>query len=137
MRSRKLLALMFAPLLAMLLMAAAPLVDPMPLDVPTGLTDKQVEKAVRMGAAKRGWVISAQQKGYAEATLHIRTHVAKVGVTYDTKHVSLKYLDSSNLDYAVKKDGPVIHKNYLKWASNLLIDINVELQAAAVDASGT
>jgi hypothetical protein len=127
---------MFAPLLALLLMAAAPLVDPEPLSVPAGLTLKQVEKAVRVGVVKRGWVITQSNDGSVEATLHLRDHMAKVLVSYDTQHVTLKYLDSSNLDYAVKKDGPVIHKNYLNWARNVMLDINVELQSEIVDSKG-
>lgn len=137
MKNRKTWVLSLAPLVALFLMAATPLVDPPPVSVPAGLSEKQVEKAVRVGVAKRSWVVTRSGKGYVEATLNLRQHMAKVGITYDTKQVSLKYLDSSNLDYAVKKDGPVIHKNYLKWASNVLHDINVELQAATVDASGT
>jgi hypothetical protein len=136
MKSRRFRALWLAPLLVLSLAAATPLVDPAPLVVPAGLTEKQVEKAVRMGVVKRGWSITGQQKGYVEATLNVRQHMAKVGISYDTQRVSLQYLDSSNLDYAVKKDVPVIHKNYLKWANNVLLDINVELQAAFVDTQG-
>jgi hypothetical protein len=137
MTSRKLLALTFAPLLALLLMAAVPLADPAPLDVPAGLNLKQVEKAVRVGVVKRGWEITKSGSGSVEATLHLRDHMAKILVTYDTQHVTLKYLDSSNLDYAVEKDGPVIHRNYRNWVHNVMLDINVELQAAVVESSGT
>lgn len=130
MDSRKFRALLVVPL-ASLLMAAAPLlVDPQPLAVPAGLSEKDVSQAVRMGVSKRGWIVTRQDPGYVEATLHLRTHMAKIGISYDTQSVRIRYLDSTNLDYEVKKDGPHIHGNYLKWINNVVSDISVQLNVA-------
>jgi len=133
MRSPKLKALLLAPFLVLLMAAAPALVDPPPLAVPPGLTEKEVAKAVRVGVAQRGWIVTGQDTGYVEATLNLRSHMAKIGINYDTQLVSMKYLDSSNLDYEVKKGVKRIHGNYLKWVNNVLQDINVQLQAAAAD----
>lgn len=63
--------------------------------------------------------------------------MARIGITYDTRQVKIRYLESENLDYKMKNGVPQIHRNYLSWISNVVLDINVQLQAAAADlASG-
>ena len=132
----------WAPMLMMLLglAAVAPiavasevLVDPQPISVPPGLPEQAVAKSIRLGVAQRGWVVSRQDPGYMEATLNIRSHVAKVGITYDTKSIQIRYLDSTNLDYEVKKGVRRIHGNYLKWINNIVRDISVQLQSAEIE----
>jgi len=130
MRSRKFRALLLAPLVVLLMAAGPLLVNPDPIPVPAGLSEMAVNQAVRVGVAKRGWIVTAQDPGYLEATLHLRSHVAKIGITYDTQSVRIKYLESTNLDYVVKKDGAHIHGNYLKWIENVVRDISVELNLA-------
>jgi hypothetical protein len=130
MGSRKLRALLLAPLFVLLMAAGPLLVNPEPIRVPAGLSEKAVTQAVRVGVAKRGWIVTRQDPGYLEATLHLRTHMAKIGISYDTESVRIKYLESTNLDYEVKKDGPHIHGNYLKWIDNVVRDIAVQLNLA-------
>jgi hypothetical protein len=113
--------------------ASEVLVDPEPISVPPGLSEKAVAKSIRLGVAQRGWVVSRQDPGYMEATLNIRSHVAKVGITYDTKSIQIRYVDSTNLDYEVKKGVRRIHGNYLKWINNIVRDIGVQLQSAEID----
>jgi hypothetical protein len=127
---RKLRAILLVPLAVLLLGAAPLLVDPTPIAVPPGLSAQAVAQAVRVGVSQRGWIVTRQDPGYIEATLNLRSHMAKVGISYDELTVTIKYLDSSNLDYQVKKDGPHIHRNYLKWINNIVGDINVQLQLA-------
>ena len=113
--------------------ASEVLVDPQPISVPPGLSEKAVAKSIRLGVAQRGWVVSRQDPGYMEATLNIRSHVAKVGITYDTKSIQIRYIDSTNLHYEVKKGVRRIHGNYLKWINNIVKDISVQLQSAEID----
>ena len=136
MKNSRLKALLLLPVLS-LLMAAAVLVDPAPVAVPVGLTEKAVERSIVVGVAQRGWIVTKQQPGYMEATLNIRSHMARVGITYDVKAVQIKYLDSTNLDFEVKKDTRYIHGNYLKWVNNIVHDITVQLQTAALSQPGT
>jgi hypothetical protein len=121
---------------ALLLMAATPLVDPAPIPVPAGLDDKAVAKAIRLGGAQRGWIVTRQDPGIMELTLNIRTHMAKVGVKYDVQSIQLTYLGSNNLDYEVKKGNRYIHRNYPKWVNNLVNDIGVQLALAQSQAEG-
>lgn len=116
--------------------ASEVLIDPQPISVPPGLSDKAVAKSIRLGVAQRGWVVTRQDPGYMEATLNIRSHVAKVGITYDTKSIQIRYLDSTNLDYEEKKGVRRIHGNYLKWVNNIVRDISVQLQSAELDLEG-
>jgi len=116
--------------------ASEVLIDPQPIAVPLGLTDKVVAKSIRLGIAQRGWVVSRQEPGFMEATLSLRSHVAKVGITYDVQSVRIQYIDSTNLDYEEKKGVRRIHGNYLKWINNMVRDISVQLQSAELESSG-
>jgi len=130
MAATKIRAMLLAPL-CVLLMAAGPLLlDPPPIAVPAGLTEKAVSQAIRLGVSSRGWIITGQDPGYLEATLHLRSHMAKIGISYDTQAIRIKYLESSNLDYEVRADGQHIHRNYLKWIDNVVHDISVQLSLA-------
>lgn len=133
--ANRLRALLILPV-ALLLMAATPLVDPAPIPVPAGLDDKAIAKAIRLGGAQRGWIVSRQDPGAMELTLNIRTHMAKLGVKYDTKSIQFTYLDSTNLDYEVKKGNRYIHRNYPKWVNNLANDVTVQLALAQSQAGG-
>jgi hypothetical protein len=130
MACRKFRALILAPVLVLLMAAGPLLVDPQPIPVPAGLSEKAVTQAVRVGVATRGWIVTRQDPGYLEATLHLRSHMAKIGISYDTGSVRIKYLESTNLDYEVKKDGAHIHGNYLKWVDNVVRDISAQLNLA-------
>jgi hypothetical protein len=131
----RLRALLLLPV-ALLLMAATPLVDPAPIPVPAGLDAKAVATSIRLGGAQRGWIVTRQEPGAMELTLNIRTHMAKVGVKYDTQSIQLTYLESTNLDYEVKKGDRYIHRNYPKWVNNLVNDITMQLALAQSKAEG-
>lgn len=133
--ANRLRALLILPV-ALLLMAATPLVDPAPVPVPAGLDDKAIAKAIRLGGAQRGWLVTRQDPGAMELTLNIRTHMAKVGVKYDTQSIQFTYLDSTNLDYEEKKGNRYIHRNYPKWVNNLVNDVSVQLALAQSQGSG-
>jgi len=128
-RNNRVLSLLLAPLLVLALAAAALLVDPEPINVPPGLSDAAVTKAIRLSVAKRGWVITRDDPGYMEATLHARIHVAKISLKYDTAQIAIHYLSSENLEYETHGGKTYIHGNYLKWVNNLVHDINVQMAA--------
>jgi hypothetical protein len=133
-RSR-LLALLLVPLAFMLMGGAnpVPLTDPQPLAVPAGLTIEQVTKAIKVGVLSRtGWAITKEEPGQFEATLNVRQHMLKVNIPYNTSTVSIKYVDSQNLDYGDRKGVKVIHPKWNNWTRNLLSDIQRELQLLTV-----
>jgi len=136
-RNSKILSLLLAPLLVLVLSASAVLVDPGPIAVPPGLSDAAVAKAIRLGVAQRGWVVTRSDPGYMEATLHLRSHVATIGLRFDTRQIEIHYVSSDNLDYEVEKGVPHIHGNYLKWVNNVVHDINIQLLAITPDGTGS
>jgi len=87
----------------------APIVSARPV------TMADVERAIRVAGASLGWQMVARGPGAMEGTLVLREHRAVVDIKYDTKTYSIKYKDSSNLQY----DGASIHKNYNGWVQNL------------------
>jgi hypothetical protein len=127
----RLLALLLIPI-AFVLMGAAVLVDPPPIAVPAKLTTKDVSKAIRMAIVQRGWVAAKDENGVIDATLLVRTHEVKVAITYDPKLVTIKYVDSKNLDYDEKGGTRHIHKKYNQWIDNMVGDITRSLQAEAI-----
>ncbi|HKZ72981.1 MAG TPA: hypothetical protein VJ011_02890 [Steroidobacteraceae bacterium] len=132
-RSR--LSYLFVLPLAMVLMGAK-LADPDPIAVPSGLSAKDVSKAIRSSIVQRGWAITKDAGGQIDATLNVRTHTARVAIGYDARNVRIRYVDSSNLDYEEKQGGRLIHRNYLRWIQNMVADISRSMQAAAIEKEG-
>ena len=78
---------------------SAPLVDPDPIAIPAGLTQEQVVKDIKRALIGRGWSITTEQPGKIDSTLHLRTHTARIQVTYNESQVRLAYVSSEELDY--------------------------------------
>lgn len=120
--------LLLLPVLVLLMGARqVPLSDPEPLPVPAGVTAEQTAKAIKAALVGRTWEITEEQPGKIISTLHLRSHMAKIEVTYDEKVINIKYLDSSELMYEDKKGGRFIHRNYLSWIQNVRSDISRNL----------
>jgi hypothetical protein len=86
-------------------------------------TMADVEQAIMRAGAGLGWVMTPVRPGLVTGRLALRTHVAVVDITYDTKSFSIRYKDSVNLEY----DGGNIHKNYNGWIDNLEREIRANL----------
>jgi hypothetical protein len=87
------------------------------------VTMADVEKAIMRAGGGLGWQIAQRAPGQMEGTLVLRTHRAVVDIAYDTKSYSIKYKDSTNLEY----DGTNIHSNYNGWIQNLDKAIRTQL----------
>ena len=86
-------------------------------------TTDEVKQAIVRAGAGLGWSMKEAGPGKIIGTLNLRTHMAAVDVTYDTKAYSIQYKDSSNLNY----DGTSIHNNYNGWVQNLDKGIRTQL----------
>jgi hypothetical protein len=117
---------------AFVLMGAAVLVDPPPIQVPAGLSTKDVSKAIRSGIVTRGWVVTKDEKGVVDAVLNLRTHEVHVAIAYDPKQIKITYVSSQNLDYDEKNGVRHIHKKYNQWIDNMVQDIQRQLQVASI-----
>lgn len=128
--SRSRLLLWMLPLLLLTMaFGRAPLVNPPPVAVPSGLDTMQVGKAVKGALVGRGWMLSAEQVDGVDGTLHGSDYTAKIHVAFDTRQVSITYVDSTHLKYEVKRNGQrMIHSNYMNWMRFLTQDIARNLQ---------
>jgi hypothetical protein len=62
--------------------------------------------------------------------------VAKIRVDYTVQKVQIRYVDSTNLKYEVKRDGTrLIHSNYMGWMKYLSGDIGRNLELISATAS--
>lgn len=91
----------------------------------TPATMDALRQAIVRAGTGLGWVMTPAKEGEIEGRLSLRGHVAVVVVRYDTKTFSIRYKDSTALDYA---DGQ-IHKNYNGWVQNLDRGIRASLAA--------
>lgn len=109
----------------------AELIDPDPVAIPAGVTTEQVVADIKRALIGRGWVVTDEAPGQIESTLHLRSHVARIRVTYDDQHVRFAYVDSENLDYETRRGEPYIHSNYLGWIGYLVSDLSTNMQVSA------
>ncbi|MBQ4282395.1 MAG: hypothetical protein IJB96_00515 [Lachnospira sp.] len=86
---------------------------------------EQVEKAILVGAAHRGWTANKVRNGLIQATLNIRSHQVEVEIPYNADSYSILYKHSENLRYDSKKG--TIHPRYNTWINNLNSSINERL----------
>jgi hypothetical protein len=113
--------------------AAPELVNPDPVAVPTGLTEFQVTSDIKRALVTRGWVVSGESEGKIDATLNLRSHVARIAIFHDLKQVRIEYVSSENLKYKEKHGKRYIHRNYLSWVKNLAGDISKNMQLSALN----
>jgi hypothetical protein len=83
-----------------------------------------VRQAIVRAGSGLGWQMDADRPGHITGRLMLRTHIAVVDIDYTPKNYSIKYRDSTNLDY----DGSGIHRNYNGWIQNLDKGIQIQLQ---------
>ena len=131
--SRRYLLILLPFLLLLMGARQAPLVDPDPIAVPSGVDQKTVEREIKRALIGRGWTITAEAPGQIDSTLNVRAHSARVRISYDTHRVALNYVSSDNLAYEEKRGQRMIHKNYASWVNNVLTDASRNLQMAALE----
>ncbi|WP_017925787.1 hypothetical protein [Thioalkalivibrio sp. HL-Eb18] len=86
---------------------------------------EQMQQAIRNAGTALGWQISETEPGLLEGRLSLRDHIAVVEIPYSDGAYSIRYKDSSNLNY---EDGR-IHPNYNNWVQNLDNQIRAEISA--------
>lgn len=131
-RARLWSGLLLLPLLALLMGARqVPLENPEPIAVPAGLSEQKVARSIKAALVGRGWVVTEEQPGKIVSTLNLRSHMAKIDISYNPSQIKIAYLDSKELMYGEKKGVTVIHRNYLSWVQNLVTDIGRNMILAA------
>jgi hypothetical protein len=87
------------------------------------LSAADVKKVILIAGTARGWVITDTASGKLRGTLNVRKHTVIVDIEYSAAEFSIRYADSTNMDY---RDG-TIHSNYNNWIQNMLKSIRAEL----------
>lgn len=113
--------------------AASLLIDPEPIAVPQKLVEFQVTSDIKRALVSRGWVVGEENPGQINATLNLRSHVARIAIYHDLKQVRIAYVSSENLKYREKDGIRTIHRNYLSWINNLTSDITKNMQLSALN----
>jgi hypothetical protein len=96
----------------------------------------EVENAIKRAGGGLGWQIKRAdpgQTGHLIGRLPIRSHLAVVDIRHDTETFSIRYKDSTNLDYDPEEGE--IHSNYNGWIRNLRKAIVRE--ASMIEPEGT
>jgi hypothetical protein len=134
--STYLLRALFVVPVAVLLMGAAKLVDPPPLDTPAALSERDVTNVVRATLVRRGWLLTQDSGNEIIASLNVRTHMVKVKLVVAERKIRVSYVDSVNLEYKPNSRGePTIHRKYGAWIQNPITAFQQEMQVAALAKS--
>lgn len=80
---------------------------------------KDVRGAIRRALAEYGWVSEKDQAGLITARQTSRSLQARVNIFYTKTAVTIKYVDSVNLNYKNEMGRPTIHATYNRWVTNL------------------
>jgi hypothetical protein len=102
--------------------------EPTPI-VATGSAET-TEQVILDTLPKKNWTAETVEPGRVVAFLAVRTHLLRVEIRYTATEVTVKYMDSDNLDE--KRDGDVVyvHKNAVRWMRNLQKDLSTALAAS-------
>lgn len=98
-------------------------------DLVGSYTLSNVEKAILTAGRARQWVMKVEEPGVIEGTLHVRSHMAVIKVTYTTQSYTIGYVDSENLKMRTSEAGTplMISANFMKWIRTLDKDIQRQL----------
>lgn len=106
----------------------APVLDsPRAIDVPGNASMEEVEDAILDAMRARGWAVHERNRGEIIADLNVRSHFARIGITYNTGAIAIEYMESRNLEYEVVDGKERIHGNFNSWLTNLSNDIQRNL----------
>jgi hypothetical protein len=93
-----------------------------------GLGD--VEKAIVRAGTNLGWQMRTVRPGQVNGKLYQGDGVAEVAISFSPSLYSIKYLNSTNLDYSAKAGKPeMIFKDYNVWIQTLDREIRREMLA--------
>jgi hypothetical protein len=92
------------------------------------VTAEQVRNAIIAGASRARWTASVGQGNTVRLTYNKSSHTAVVDVMYSVKSYSIRYADSTDLNYGQEGGSAVIHPNYNKWISKLKQSIDKSLR---------
>jgi hypothetical protein len=123
-------------LLAGLLLASCGRNNPMEniVDAPTeAKADTSLEavtQVIEHAGVDRGWRMTLQEPGLIRGHLVVGggKHKVDVDIAYTKETFSITYVDSVNMNYSLRSDGPYIHPKYNRWVEILKQDIQKDIE---------
>lgn len=89
---------------------------------------EQIRTALQSAGAARGWQITPAGAGKALAVLNVRgKHSISADIAYASGRYSIKYRDSSNMNYEAGEGSGRIHPKYNAWVQTLIDDTRIQL----------
>jgi hypothetical protein len=89
---------------------------------------EQIRAAMQAAGAPRGWQFTPAGAGKSLAVLNVRgKHSVSADVTYASGRYSIKYRESSNMNYEPGEGAGRIHPKYNLWVQTLIDDTRVQL----------
>jgi hypothetical protein len=86
---------------------------------------EQIRAALQAAGTPRGWQITPAGNGKALAVLNVRgKHSVSADVAYTRGQYSIKYRDSSNMNY---EPSGLIHPKYNMWVQTLVDETRIQL----------
>jgi hypothetical protein len=87
---------------------------------------EQIRAAMQAAGAPRGWQITPAGTGKALAVLNVRgKHSVSADISYSSGQYSIKYRDSTNMNYEAGTN--LIHPKYNMWVQALIDDTRNQL----------
>ena len=111
--------------------AAQELRDPPPIPVSAALSQDQARRAIHAAAEKYGWVIDQESPGHSQATVVSGSHVVQVDIAYETRLITVNYLDSQEMSFERRRNVRYIHPKYMRWTKMLAEEIGEQLKLVA------
>ena len=88
----------------------------------------QIRNALQTAGGNRGWQITPAGAGKALAVLNVRgKHTISADISYAAGKYSIKYRDSSNMNYEAGEGAGTIHPKYNMWVQTLIDETRIQL----------
>ena len=108
---------------------ATKLIEPAQVTTSCDLSIEKMKEAIITGGAGRGWTPVNQTNEFIELkyTKGSNKHILLVSVAFTNNTFAVSYMDSTNLNYKVKRNGVrELHPRPIVWMSNLSNDIRIK-----------
>jgi len=94
----------------------------------TNISSSVMSKSIISALHYKGWKVVSKTNNEIISSINVRSHYAKIKITFDGGNYEIKHLESSNLDYNAAKQG--IHRNYNRWIKMLEAEISRSAEIA-------
>lgn len=82
-----------------------------------------IGKVIKKALVARNWAVKKDEGGVIHSQIWVRSHSAKIKITYNKKEIKIHFVASENLNQKNKGETVFIHRNYNRWIKNIERDI--------------